>query len=253
MEEEIITIEEDGEEVVVTLEEDILYCNDYDLLKNLPTINTIEVKGDKTGADYGLVDAEVGKGLSANDFTDDFETKLTGIEAGAEVNNISDTNATDLTDGGATTLHKHSYNNLDDKPTIPSITGLAELTDDSTHRLTTDTEKTTWNAKVDTTQLNNAIPYYQTKTTLDATLVAGTIYELGTLTGNISFALPSGTTRQKCMVKFDCGSTPYTFTITGTNYTTFSLTPLARTNYEVEFEYNAVKSKWIPSTFSCLL
>ena len=34
---------------------------------------------------------------------------------------ISQTNATDLTDGGATTLHKHSYNNLDDKPTIPTL------------------------------------------------------------------------------------------------------------------------------------
>jgi hypothetical protein len=35
-------------------------------------------------------------------------TKLAGIEAGAEVNNISDTNATDLTDGGDSTLHYHS-------------------------------------------------------------------------------------------------------------------------------------------------
>ena len=34
--------------------------------------------------------------------------KLAGIEAGAEVNNISDINATDLTDGGATTLHSHA-------------------------------------------------------------------------------------------------------------------------------------------------
>ena len=47
--------------------------------------------------------------------------KLGGIDEGAEVNNISDVNATDLTDGGATTLHKHSYNNLDDKPTIPTL------------------------------------------------------------------------------------------------------------------------------------
>jgi hypothetical protein len=36
------------------------------------------------------------------------ETKLDGIEAGAEVNNISDANATDLTDGGASTLHYHA-------------------------------------------------------------------------------------------------------------------------------------------------
>jgi hypothetical protein len=34
-------------------------------------------------------------------------SKLAGIEAGAEVNNISDANATDLTDGGETTLHTH--------------------------------------------------------------------------------------------------------------------------------------------------
>lgn len=36
------------------------------------------------------------------------ETKLSGIEAGAEVNNISDLDVTDLTDGGDTTLHYHS-------------------------------------------------------------------------------------------------------------------------------------------------
>lgn len=42
-------------------------------------------------------------GLAAGD-----AAKLAGIEAGAEVNNISDVNATDLTDGGATTLHSHA-------------------------------------------------------------------------------------------------------------------------------------------------
>ncbi len=36
------------------------------------------------------------------------QSKLAGVEAGAEVNNISDANATDLTDGGATTLHSHA-------------------------------------------------------------------------------------------------------------------------------------------------
>ena len=35
-------------------------------------------------------------------------TKLDGIETGAEVNNISDTDATDLTDAGDSTLHYHS-------------------------------------------------------------------------------------------------------------------------------------------------
>jgi hypothetical protein len=41
--------------------------------------------------------------MSASD-----KTKLDGIETGAEVNNISDVNATDLTDGGSTTLHSHA-------------------------------------------------------------------------------------------------------------------------------------------------
>ena len=45
-------------------------------------------------------------------FTTADETKLDGIEAGAEVNNISDVNATDLTDGGETTLHTHNGENI---------------------------------------------------------------------------------------------------------------------------------------------
>lgn len=35
------------------------------------------------------VDKEEGKGLSSNDFTDDFKTKLEGIEAGAQVNTVT--------------------------------------------------------------------------------------------------------------------------------------------------------------------
>jgi len=45
---------------------------------------------------------------TTNKFTDAAAiSKLSGIETGAEVNNISDANATDLTDGGETTLHSH--------------------------------------------------------------------------------------------------------------------------------------------------
>ena len=54
------------------------------------------------------VDKVSGKGLSTNDYTDDEKTKLSEIEAGAEVNNISDVNATDLTDAGDSSLHYHS-------------------------------------------------------------------------------------------------------------------------------------------------
>ena len=39
------------------------------------------------------------------------------------------------------------YNNLTNKPTIPS--SLAQLSQDSTHRVVTDTEKSTWNGKQD--------------------------------------------------------------------------------------------------------
>lgn len=47
-------------------------------------------------------------------------TQLRGLNDDANNVHISQANVTDLTDGGATTLHKHSYNNLDDKPTIPT-------------------------------------------------------------------------------------------------------------------------------------
>jgi len=45
---------------------------------------------------------------TAKIFTDVERSKLSGIEALAEVNNISDVNATDLTDAGDTALHFHS-------------------------------------------------------------------------------------------------------------------------------------------------
>jgi hypothetical protein len=44
-------------------------------------------------------------------------------------------------------LIEKSYNNLDDKPIIPDQ--LSDLSDDSTHRLVTDVEKSTWNEKQD--------------------------------------------------------------------------------------------------------
>lgn len=43
-----------------------------------------------------------------NALTDALLTKINGITAGAEVNNISDLDATDLTDGGETSLHTHA-------------------------------------------------------------------------------------------------------------------------------------------------
>lgn len=54
-------------------------------------------------------------------------------------------NSSDL----ATVATSGSYNDLSNKPTIPDE--LADLSDDSTHRLVSDTEKQTWNNKVDST------------------------------------------------------------------------------------------------------
>lgn len=68
------------------------------------------------------------------------KTKLDGIATGAEVNVQANWNETD-TDSDA-------Y--IQNKPTIPDE--LSDLTDDSTHRLVTDTEKSTWNGKQDIIQ-----------------------------------------------------------------------------------------------------
>lgn len=50
--------------------------NDYEELINLPQINGNELTGDQTGGDLGLVDAEEGKGLSTNDYTNEDKAKL---------------------------------------------------------------------------------------------------------------------------------------------------------------------------------
>lgn len=59
------------------------------------------------GTEHADATTTVAGFMSASD-----KTKLDGIEAGAEVNNISDVNATDLTDGGLTTLHGHEQDGI---------------------------------------------------------------------------------------------------------------------------------------------
>ena len=77
--------------------------------------------------------ANMVEGTTNKIFTSTERTKLNGVAAGAEVNVNADWNASS---GDAQILNK---------PTIP--TALSSLTDDSTHRLVTDTEKSTWNGK----------------------------------------------------------------------------------------------------------
>lgn len=51
---------------------------------------------------------DIGDGATYKQYSQTEKTKLAGIETGAEVNNISDANATDLTDAGDSALHFHS-------------------------------------------------------------------------------------------------------------------------------------------------
>lgn len=71
---------------------------------------TLDSFGDVETALADKVDAESGKGLSTNDFTDVLKTKLDGIASGAEVNVQSDWNQSDNT----------SDDYIKNKPTIPT-------------------------------------------------------------------------------------------------------------------------------------
>jgi len=75
----------------------ILTSAERTILSNTSGTNT----GDQDLSTYQLKPAE-------GAFVDGDKTKLDGIEAGAEVNNIGDVNATDLTDAGDSTLHYHT-------------------------------------------------------------------------------------------------------------------------------------------------
>lgn len=69
----------------------------YNKLSNLPEINGKTVIGSHNGEYYGLVDAEEGKTLSENDFTNELKEKLDGIENNAQVNVKSNWNEEDDT------------------------------------------------------------------------------------------------------------------------------------------------------------
>ena len=85
----------------------------------------------------------------------------------------------DLTDTPnlATVATSGSYSDLSNKPTIPDE--LADLSDDATHRLVTDTEKSTWNGKQDkvTAKGSTTKPVY---TSADGTFAECSTYAGGT-------------------------------------------------------------------------
>ncbi len=130
----------------------------------------------RSGAALGAtaVQPEAGKGLSSNDYTTAEKTKLDSlaeiktIGTGLNLDDNGELTATGGGSGGTT-----NYNDLSNKPQINGNTlsgnktgaqlglasasdiptTLAELTDDATHRVVTDTEKATWNAKADVTDI----------------------------------------------------------------------------------------------------
>lgn len=105
-------------------------------IKNKPTIDTATSTTSTnavqnkviTAALNKKVDAVSGKGLSTNDYTAAEKTKLAGIAEKAEVNVQSDWSATDTSSDAfiknkpslATVATSGSYNDLSNKPTIPS-------------------------------------------------------------------------------------------------------------------------------------
>lgn len=54
--------------------------SNYNDLSNKPKINSVELSGNKSATDLGLVASESGKGLSSNDYTASEKSKLAGIE-----------------------------------------------------------------------------------------------------------------------------------------------------------------------------
>lgn len=102
-----------------------------DYIKNKPNIPDVSDYYDKDEIDTllgGKVDAVAGKGLSTEDYTTTEQTKLAGIAAGAEVNVQSDWDQSDNTADDyiknkpslATVATSGNYNDLSNKPTIPS-------------------------------------------------------------------------------------------------------------------------------------
>lgn len=109
---------------------------DWNDVQNKPSFATVATSGDYDDLDNKPTIPTVPANISA--FNND-AGYITGIDSNDVVSALGYTPGTSNFSG--------SYTDLTDKPTIPD--DLADLNDDSTHRLVTDTEKTTWNNKSD--------------------------------------------------------------------------------------------------------
>ena len=107
---------------------------DWDDIQDKPSFATVATSGDYDDLDNKPTIPVVPTNVSA--FNND-AGYITGIDSNDVVSALGYTPGTSNFSG--------SYTDLSDKPTLPA--DLADLNDDSTHRLVTDTEKTTWNNK----------------------------------------------------------------------------------------------------------
>ncbi len=88
---------------------DLVISDDHQYVTDSEKLVLQHTSGVNTG-DMSDLDVKTAYEANAdtNAYTDANKTKLEGIEMGAEVNNISDVNAVDLTDSGNSSLHYHS-------------------------------------------------------------------------------------------------------------------------------------------------
>ena len=127
---------------------------DYEELENKPSINNVELVGNKTTSDLGIVIPTVPTNLSS--FTDDLGSNPTHTHSQyltSETEPMFNSSvakgitSSDITNWNNKSTFSGNYNDLTNKPSIPSQ--LSELSDDTTHRVVTDSEKTIWNSKSD--------------------------------------------------------------------------------------------------------
>jgi hypothetical protein len=118
-----INIDETIDEVSLNIEETV-----EDISLNIEdTIENVSISVDEGVTYWGEIYGDI---LTQTDLIELFDTK-SDVTHNHNLNDLSE----------------KSYNSLTDKPTIPDE--LSDLADDSTHRLVTDTEKSTWNGKQD--------------------------------------------------------------------------------------------------------
>jgi hypothetical protein len=177
-----------------------MIANSIDAAVSSTSKNAIQNKVIKKYVDDNVgdkVDKVSGKGLSTNDYTTAEKTKLGAL---ADIQSIGDGLSLDngelsATGGGGT----EDYEDLENQPSINNITlvgnkslsdlgiaaesdiptDLADLTDDATHRVVTDTEKSTWNGKqsaLDGTQMN----------AVNSGITAADVSQIATNTSDIS-------------------------------------------------------------------